>query len=250
MSNDESFYEAPTSTLTRPVSGDARSLDEAMAGNWDFEVMPVIREAWERTSGSKGVIWLGLLISFAASFVFQMLGAGIATTAGGPESATGLILMFGIQMIGSLINWVVTSGLYLYGIKRAAGDEDASLSDVLSAFSQAGPLIGLWFLMILMVMAGFALLILPGIYLSIAYMLAIPLRMERGLGLWEALETSRKTIHHHWWRVLWLMIVSGLAALALSIVTLGIGLVWAYPFFFLVFGVLYTKAFGYPGSAG
>ena len=72
------------------------------------------------------------------------------------------------------------------------------------------------------------LLLIPGIYLSIAYRLAIPLVVERGLSPWQALEASRKAISQHWFKVFGLFFVLMLIML-LSMIPLGIGLIWTLP---------------------
>ena len=42
------------------------------------------------------------------------------------------------------------------------------------------------------------LLILPGIYLAVAYILTVPLIIERKLGFWDAMEASRKIVTKRW----------------------------------------------------
>lgn len=37
-------------------------------------------------------------------------------------------------------------------------------------------------------------LVLPGIYLAVSYQLSLPLVADKGLGPWEAMETSRKIV--------------------------------------------------------
>lgn len=48
---------------------------------------------------------------------------------------------------------------------------------------------------------GFLFLIFPGIYLTFAYWFALPLVLDRGLGAWQALELSRKTVTKVWFQV-------------------------------------------------
>lgn len=247
MSMDENVYAAPQSALDRPVAAGARSLEDAIEGNWDFDIMEVMSEAWQKISGAKGAMWVGILVMYAVSFGLQMVGGGIAAALG-EGSVLGVSLAIVVQLAGQAIAYVVTAGVYYYAIKWSAGDSSATATDVLSGFSVAAPLLGVYLLMALLVMVGFALLILPGFYLIIAYSLAAPLVIERGLGVWEALETSRKAITNHWWKVFGLGLVSSIAAGLGMVVTLGIGIVWAMPFFFMVYGVLYNRIFGYSGS--
>ncbi len=247
MSIDETVYAAPESALARPDSAHARSLESAIAGDWDFDIGEVMSEAWRLVAGSKGVIWVGLLIAFAINVVLSMVG-GLAAVAlpESPEIAMGVSVVF--QLGGQAVVWVLTGGLYLYAIKRAADQESASVNDVLSALPLFLPLAGVMFLSTLLTFVGFVLLIIPGIYLAIGYMLALPLKVERGLGIWEALETSRKSIQNHWFKVFGLGLVTAIAVGLGSLITLGIGMIWAWPFFILVYGVLYHRIFGYSGA--
>jgi len=97
--------------------------------------------------------------------------------------------------------------------------------------------------MMLLVYLGMFLLLIPGLYLAVAYLLAIPLVVERGLAPWQALETSRKAISQHWFKVFGLFLLLGLITLV-SAIPLGIGLVWSIPLFVIAMGVLYRTIFG------
>jgi len=247
MSMDESVYAAPQSALDRPVEAGARSLEDAIEGNWDFDIMEVMSEAWQKISGAKGAMWVGILVMYAATFVLQMVAGGIAAALG-EGSVLGIAIALTVQLAGQAIAYVVTAGVYYYALKWAAGDQSATATDVLVGFSVAAPLLGVYLLVTLLAMVGFLFLILPGVYLIIAYSLAAPLVIDRGLGVWEALETSRKAITNHWFKVFGLGLLASLAAGLGMVLTLGIGIVWAMPFFFMVYGVLYNRIFGYAGA--
>lgn len=247
MSMDESAYAAPQRALDRSAEAGARSLEDAIEGNWDFDIMDVMSEAWQKISGAKGAMWVGILVVYAATFVLRMVAGGIAAALG-EGSVLEFTIVLTVELAGQAIAYVVTSGVYYYALKWAAGDPSATATDVLVGFSVAAPLLGVYLLMTLLAMVGFLFLILPGVYLMIAYALAAPLVIDRGLGVWEALETSRKAISNHWFKVLGLGLLASLAAGLGMVLTLGIGVVWAMPFFFMVYGVLYNRIFGYAGA--
>ena len=54
---------------------------------------------------------------------------------------------------------------------------------------------------------GFVALIIPGIYLMIAYTFVFIIIIDRRVGVWEALELSRKTVTGQWWRVFALLLL-------------------------------------------
>ena len=98
-------------------------------------------------------------------------------------------------------------------------------------------------LMAALIVAGFFLLVLPGIYLSIAYSFAPYLIVEKNMGVWEALETSRKAITEYWWRYFGLMLVALLLVVVGSIPLL-LGLIWVIPIVAIATGEVFQKTFG------
>jgi len=98
-------------------------------------------------------------------------------------------------------------------------------------------------LIYIMSILGFILLVLPGIYLTIAYIFTLPLIVDKGMDVWQAMELSRKMVTKHWFKVFGLMlilsIIMGLGALAF-----GVGLIWAVPLMFVtLYGLLYPLMF-------
>ena len=61
---------------------------------------------------------------------------------------------------------------------------------------------------------GLILCILPGIYLAVGYIFALPLVVDKKMEFWTAMEVSRRVVHEHWWSMFALVIVLGLVALA------------------------------------
>jgi uncharacterized membrane protein len=99
---------------------------------------------------------------------------------------------------------------------------------------------------------GMVLLIIPGIYLIVAYMFASYLVVDRGLDFWPAMELSRRTIHPRWFSYF----VFALLVLVLNLagaVALGVGLLVTLPLSFCTITVAYGKIFGmrsdYSGGA-
>jgi len=86
-------------------------------------------------------------------------------------------------------------------------------------------------------------LILPGLYLSIAYTFTMPLIVDKNMGVWDAMELSRKTVTKHWFKVFGLVLLLGIIAL-ISAIPLGAGLIWTVPLMFMtLYGLLYPVMF-------
>ena len=97
-------------------------------------------------------------------------------------------------------------------------------------------------MMFFLIIAGYLLFIIPGIYLSVAYSFAPYLITEKNMGAWQSLEESRKAITKYWWRYFGLMWVSLFLIIAGTIPLL-IGLFWVLPLVTIAVGEVFAKTF-------
>lgn len=238
-------YTAPVSNLQDAPSGQVPTIAEALSRRYDFSIGDLISESWQRVNGTKGIIFGGFIIFYVVmliattvlGFVFGALGI-ISET-----SVTSMMIgQFLISILGSALTYPLLAGVNLVGIRRAA-DQPISFNDVFKGLGLFVPLLITALLMNVLVYVGLMLLIIPGLYLSIAYVLAVPLVIERGLSPWQALETSRKAITQHWFKIFGLFIVLGLIIIV-SAIPLGIGLIWTLPLAIISMGALYRTIFG------
>lgn len=239
-------YAAPASNLQEPTVGSqVPTIAEALGRGYDFNIGDLISEAWQRTKGTKGIILGGFVIYYVAILVITtILGlvfgfVGLEAEEGG---ATLVVSQLLIGLIGSALTYPFLAGIMMTGIRRAA-DQPLNFNEMFSYFGLALPLIVTALIMMVLMYVGLLLLVIPGIYLSVAYMLAIPLVVERGLSPWQALEASRKAISQHWFKVFGLLLLLGLI-MAVSMIPLGIGLIWSIPLFVISMGALYRIIFG------
>jgi len=86
------------------------------------------------------------------------------------------------------------------------------------------------------------LLILPGIYVAIALGLAIPLKVEKQLGVVESLTTSVQLVNKKFFSVAALAFLASLV-MVLSFITI-IGWIWAMPWMLMVFAITYRQLAG------
>ena len=208
-----------------------------MSTSTDWSIGEVLRTASEKQVGFKFNYIVALLIYFAISFAIVLVQeATVGTTGDLAASLFGIII--------NLIMIPLGLGLGLMGIRRAAG-RDTPVSTLWEPYNQAIPLIVMAVLMTILIVIGFFLLVLPGIYLSIAYSFAPYLIIEKKMGVWEALETSRKAITEYWWRYFGLMLVAMVLIIIGSIPML-IGLIWVIPIVAIATGEVFAKTFGSP----
>lgn len=239
-------YAAPSANLQElPANTQVPSIAEALGRGYDYRIGDLLSEAWQRVKGTKGIIFGGFVIFYVAMVIVTTVLSAILGALGIISEASAMSLVIGqfaVSIFGSALTYPLLAGLNMVGIRRAA-DQPVSFNDIFSTLSRFVPLLVTALLMTLLIYIGTALLIIPGIYLGVAYLLAIPLVAERGLSPWQALETSRKAISQHWFKTFFLFLALGLIMLV-SIIPLGIGLIWSMPLFVISVGVLYRTIFG------
>lgn len=133
----------------------------------------------------------------------------------------GLVCQF-IPLIGGLayplLAGVLYGGLCLVVLKRIRG-QPASAGEVFAGFSSAFPQLMLagFLTAFLSSLATFCCLIVPGIYLAIAWSFSVPLVADQRLEFWSAMELSRKVVTRAWFHVLGLTILAFLPTIAAAL---------------------------------
>jgi uncharacterized membrane protein len=212
-----------------------RCLGEFMSTSTDWSIGEVLKTASEKQVGFKGSYFVAAVVYAVISIVITLVQEATLGSAGDVAASV-------VEILITLVLFPLGVGLGLLGIRRAAGKE-TPVSTLWEPYSQAIPLIVMFVLMAVLIIAGFFLLVLPGIYLSIAYSFAPYLIVEKNMGVWEALETSRKAITQYWWRYFGLMLVAMLLIIIGSIPVL-IGLIWVLPIVAIATGEVFAKTFG------
>jgi hypothetical protein len=104
-----------------------------------------------------------------------------------------------IQGAVGLLAGVCTGGLYFLLLKLIRR-QPAEFGDAFGGFSLAflqlflaGLVSGILFSI------GLLFCLVPGIYLGVAWIFALPLVIDKNLDFWPAMELSRKVVTRHWW---------------------------------------------------
>ena len=240
------IYATPESNVVQPGRSErgGGNIEDAIEGNIEVGMIAILGEAWRGLKGFKlkchiaTAIWfvvylVAVAISFPVAYALGALGADE-----GSASIIGLLAQF--IAIAATMPMVV--GITIMGIRHSQG-KSVSAGSIFNYFHRAPAAILWYFLMTLMIMLGYLLLILPGIYLSFAYMFSLPLMVEKDLGVWAALEVSRKAVTRIWFRATgFLMLI--MLLLTLGMIPLGIPLIWIVPWVTLAYAMLYFKLFG------
>lgn len=212
------------------------SLETAMAGQYDFTIGEILSEAWARIDGYK----MPYAIITSVYFLIYFLAVALVVMLNGIENierAQAAIQLLSFAMIP------MSAALTMMGLSIAMA-RPITVKQLFAYYNSKGlALIGLQIVMMMAIGLGLLLLIIPGIYLSIALLFAVPLMLEKNLTIVDAFEASRKAVTHHWFKVFGLWLVMGVI-LVISALPLGIGLFWTMPMMMAVIGVLYRRMFG------
>lgn len=155
-----------------------------------------------------------------------LVGASFLITA--IHSGLSYLLGQSLYYFSSTLAAVLGAGLFYAFLLRVRG-RPATLKDAFAGFTRGFPtLVGIGLLFSIFVSVGLFLLIVPGVYLFVAYVFAPLLAVDRRLGYWDAMETSRRVVTRNWWRVAGLILLI-LPTVALGALALGVGLFVAIP---------------------
>lgn len=217
------------------------SLETAVAGQYDFTIGEILSEAWARIYGYKLPYAIITSVYFLIYFVALVL---VIAMMGEEDSARAQAV---IQLL-SFAMMPMSAALTMMGLHMAMG-RPITVKQLFAYYNSKGlAIIGLQIVMMMAIVLGLLLFIIPGIYLSIALMFAVPLMLEKNLSIIDAFEASRKAVTHHWFKLFGLLFVMGII-LFLSMLPLGVGLIWTMPMMMAVIGVLYRRMFGINGQA-
>lgn len=237
---------------------------------YDFDVMKVIKEGFRRIEGCKQPFIFAFIIYIIVAIIVQsILGIFFPSTPESPNIVN--------QQIVAILSYPVLipllTGIMMMAIKYGREEKDAlEIKSIFDYYSLTGKLAFASLLMYLLTMfIPVMILLFPGVvlhsisageggapvlmigglfillfivmYLSIAYIFTLPLIADKGLGAWEAMELSRKTVAKRWGKVAWVVTILSIGAIV-GVLSFGIGLIWAVPLFFVtLYGLLYVMIF-------
>ncbi len=160
--------------------------------------------------------------------------------------AINLVLAF-IPVLGQIGSVVIAgplnAGFFIVAFKIAK-NRQYTFGDFFRGFDNFLQLFLTNLVMGIFVLLGMVLLVIPGIYLAIAYAFAIALVVEKRLEFWDALETSRKIITKQWFSFFGLFFLIGLLNLA-GVIALGVGVLVTAPWSVCILAAAYKDVVGF-----
>jgi hypothetical protein len=174
-----------------------------------------------------------------------------ALLAGGPVEPFIAFLMIAALALAfmlflySIFMPPLTAGLYMAAFNQMRTGK-LEPGDIFQGFKVFWPsVIGVSVIGLLTTL-GF-LLILPGLYLTVASSLMMPLIAEKRLGFWAAFRESRRIIHGDFWRFA-LFVFAGLTLLSMASSLCFLLVLAAMPVYVLMFAVAVRETVGVEGA--
>jgi uncharacterized membrane protein len=142
------------------------------------------------------------------------------------------------SFVGLLISGPLILGLATFSLSIVRNQE-AKLEQLWQGFTNYGPSIGTYILMVIFIILWSLLLIIPGIIASISYSQAFYILADNPqISPMDAIDESKKMMDGHKAKYFGLMMrFFGLALLC--ILTLGIGFLWLSPYMHVTFALFY-----------
>jgi hypothetical protein len=243
----------PSQAPLPPTLGGTRlPATSALDRDYNLDIGACIARSWELVKQNFWpVVGVSLLIMVISGVINQVIGLASGPAMRGMIlqrhiSPGGLSIILGTSMLGSPIYTLLMAGLFKYYIKLIRA-EGPTIADAFAGFSPlAGQLLLLGLVTGFLNTLGFILCILPGIYLSVSWIFALPLVVDRNLGFWDAMELSRKVVAKHWFIVFAFLLVIGLLA-ACGIIACCVGVFVTMPIASIALMYAYEDIFGRQG---
>ena len=151
-----------------------------------------------------------------------------------------------VPFVGPVAALAVTSPLFMGNFivcAKLLQGQAPEFRDFFAGFQYFLPLLLLSLVAGLFIGIGTILLLIPGIYLAVAYMFASYLVVDRRLDFWPAMELSRHTVNPHWFGYFALMLLVVLLNLG-GAIALVVGLLVTIPLSFCTVTAAYADLFG------
>ena len=153
--------------------------------------------------------------------------------------------------VGSLISLLISGPLnagFLIVAFKVLRNRETTFGDFFRGFNNYLPLFLVSLVSGVLIGLGFVLLIIPGIYLAVAYTFALPLVLDKKMNFWDAMEFSRKLISKNWFSFFGFVLVLVLINFAGALL-LGLGLLVTIPLSVGAIAAAYADIVGLPASS-
>lgn len=257
----------PLSASPAPAMDAGAWQQEVLSRDYDLAIGSCISRGWNLFTGNLGII-LGVVVVYVliqiGISIFQqipLLGALVALVnivflAGPFQAGLNYFFLKNIRReavgIGDIFSgfqrnyWQIVAGNIVITLLICAAAIPGGVIMAISfvpmiANHAAAPMT------IAGIIVGAIVILIPIIYLSMGWIFALVLIIDRQMEFWPAMELSRKTVGKHWWSVFALLIVCALVNIA-GILACCVGLLASIPTTLGAMMYAYEDIFSAPGA--
>jgi hypothetical protein len=228
------------------------SAEVVLERDFELDIGSCIARSWNLVKQNFWpVVGISLLILVITGVINQIIGLASGPAVRGMVlqrhiSPGGVSVIVGTSLLGSPIYTLLMAGLLKYYLKLIRA-EGPTIGDAFAGFSPlAGQLILLGLVNGILSTIGYLLCIIPGLYLSVSWIFALPLLIDRNLPFWDAMELSRKVVAKHWFITFAFVLVMGLLA-ACGVIACCVGVFVTMPIATVALMYAYEDIFGRQG---
>ncbi|MHA7130058.1 DUF2189 domain-containing protein [Algoriphagus namhaensis] len=203
---------------------DPRKADRLLNSPIHFSIDSALRRGWqlfvEESSILVGYTLVFLLIAAIPAILWEDLST----------------------LVSLLISPPLAAGFYLIANRISRG-ESVEFSNCFDGFKYWLPVIIVNLVTTILTVLGVFALILPGIYLGVAYSFALLFVLFGGADFWTSMELSRKLITKVWWQFFAFVILIVVINLA-GVLCLGIGVLVSIPVSYMAIYAAFEELIG------
>ncbi|MCX8026472.1 MAG: zinc ribbon domain-containing protein [Thermodesulfovibrionales bacterium] len=197
---------------------DVEGFNRLISEGYEVKIRDYFNQGWELFKAN-----MGMFIGF--SLVYLLIH----------------ILLNMIPFVGPLVGWVISTPLaagYYFAAFALLNKEQIEFNIFFKGLSMLMALFLAGLLTSIFTTVGYILLILPGVYLTVAYLFTTPLIVDKKMEFWQAMETSRRLITKQWFSLF--LLFAAIALLnVLGAIALLVGLLFTVPLTFCIFACAY-----------
>jgi GYF domain 2 len=244
----------PPAPEAPPAPTDPAGLAEYIrTRDFSLDIGACVSRSWELLKENFGLL-LGATVIFLVLIVAfnQLLGLltrpAMQSLFRGEFAAGPILLIMLVNIPEMALSAVLSGGYYILLLKLVRG-QPAGIGNLFAGFGSSFLQLALAGIVVqILSMLGFLACLVPGIYLSVAWILTMPLIADRHLDFWTAMELSRKVVTRHWWMMFCLLAVMALISLA-GLLACCVGILVAVPLGLGALIFAYEDIFARPGAS-
>ena len=189
--------------------------------NYDFKMGQYFGRGWEIFK-AKAMPFVGFTFLIIAIAIFLPVILPYPLGSGDPEAG-----QLGGNVVVNILSPLLNAGFYIVAL-QIARNRPTAFSDFFRGFKEAIPILLLFIISTVFTVVGFFILVLPGIYLAVSYVLSVPLLLDKNRDFWPAMAPSRKLVGNKWFAFFGFVLVLGLVNIV-GALFVGLGLLVTLP---------------------